>query len=73
MHEVYIKIRYGGCPGAAPWSSRLGGTAAIMNSMKRAAWVAALLMCLVVAGGAGGAETTIRRFDGKTVSSSRIE
>jgi CubicO group peptidase (beta-lactamase class C family) len=55
---------------SGPWSSRLGGTAAIMNSMKRAAWVAALLMCVVVA---GGAETTIRRFDGKLVPSSQLD
>ena len=37
--------------------------------MKSPIYKAALVVCMVLAGGAGGAETGIRRFDGKTVAS----
>ena len=44
-----------------------------MNGMKRAICMAALLVGIVLAAGAGGAEPDIRRFDGKTVTSARID
>jgi CubicO group peptidase (beta-lactamase class C family) len=44
-----------------------------MEAMLKNAQIAALLASVVLAGGAGTAETDIRRFDGKTISPASIE